>query len=160
IALALVGIILASRTPNHGGSSNPNAASGVGFGLLAALGFGGFFVLLHEASTKDVLWATVIQRLTGTLVAVAFAVIARPPVAVGWTRAPRLVLIGALDAGANVLYALSSTLGMVSLAAVLASLFPVVTVLLARVVLQERLVRVQAVGVASALAGVVCIALP
>jgi drug/metabolite transporter (DMT)-like permease len=160
IALALVGIVLASRTPTDSATSSSGAARGVGFGLLAALGFGGFFVLLHEASTRDVLWASVIQRLTGAIVAVAFAAIARPPLAVGWPRVPRLVLIGALDAGANVLYALSSTLGLVSLAAVLASLFPVVTVLLARVVLHERLVRLQAFGVVSALAGVVCIALP
>ena len=160
IALALVGIVLASLTPNDGATSSPTPVRGVGFGLLAALGFGGFFVLLHEASAKDVLWPSVIQRLTGSSVAVAFAVMARPPIAVGWARVPRLVLIGVLDAGANVLYALSSTLGMVSLAAVLASLFPVMTVLLARVVLQERLVRVQALGVASALAGVAFIALP
>jgi drug/metabolite transporter (DMT)-like permease len=64
-----------------------------------------------------------------------------------------------LDALANVLYAFASTTGLVSLAAVLASLFPVVTVILARTVLKERLSRIQGTGVACALAGVACIAL-
>jgi drug/metabolite transporter (DMT)-like permease len=73
---------------------------------------------------------------------------------------PGLVIIGVLDTAANVLYASASVLGLVSLAAVLASLYPVVTVLLARVVLAERLSLSQGLGVLCALVGVGAIAAP
>jgi drug/metabolite transporter (DMT)-like permease len=81
-------------------------------------------------------------------------------VAVPRGRLPALGLVGVLDTTANLLYASASTAGVVSVAAVLASLYPVVTVMLARVVLHERLTRIQASGVASALVGVALIAMP
>ncbi|MDQ6670331.1 MAG: DMT family transporter, partial [Chloroflexota bacterium] len=158
IILALIGIVLASRaTAEPNGASRPMLGRGVGVALVAALGFGGFFVLLHEASLHDVLWATVVQRLTGLCVMLIATLVLRPSLAVGWSRLPSLVLIGALDTGANVLYAYASTLGLVSLAAVLASLFPVTTVMLAWAVLHERLSPAQAIGVVCALAGVALI---
>jgi drug/metabolite transporter (DMT)-like permease len=158
IALALVGIMLASRAAGEPRSaSRPMLARGVGLALVAALGFGGFFVLLHAASVRDVLWATVVQRLTGLCIMLLATLMLRPSLKVGWSRLPSLVLVGALDTGANVLYAYASTLGLVSLAAVLASLFPVVTVILARIVLKERLSASQGSGVVCALAGVALI---
>jgi drug/metabolite transporter (DMT)-like permease len=96
--------------------------------------------------------------LTGVILVAAAALLLRPRLAVGWARLPGLFLIGVLDTSANVLYAYASTLGLVSLAAVLASLFPVVTVLLARFVLREQLSPSQGTGVVCALAGVACIA--
>jgi drug/metabolite transporter (DMT)-like permease len=161
MGLALVGIVLASRAADHvGESSSAKVARGVGFAVIAALGFGGFFVLIHQASAYDVLWAGTIQRLTGVCIMLAIVVVQRPGLAFGWRRLPSLLVVGALDTGANVLYALASTNGLVSLAAVLASLFPVVTVILARFVLRERPSASQNVGVVLALAGVVFIALP
>jgi drug/metabolite transporter (DMT)-like permease len=68
-----------------------------------------------------------------------------------------LLAIGALDISANALFAAASTEGLVSLVAVLASLYPVVTILLARVVLGEHVRRVQQAGIASVLAGVALI---
>jgi drug/metabolite transporter (DMT)-like permease len=159
MGLALVGIVLASRATDRtdsGGSST--VARGVGFAAIAALGFGGFFVLIHQASTYDVLWAGTIQRLTGLCIMLVVVLTQRPSLAVGWPRVPGLVAIGVLDTGANVLYAFASTSGLVSLAAVLASLFPVVTVTLARFVVHERLSASQGTGVVLALAGVAFIA--
>jgi drug/metabolite transporter (DMT)-like permease len=72
--------------------------------------------------------------------------------------APALILVGCLDQLANVLYGFASTLGLVSLSAVLASLYPMVTVILARLVLDERISRVQKSGVALALTGVALVA--
>jgi drug/metabolite transporter (DMT)-like permease len=159
IVLALIGIVLASRTRSS--DSSPGAVGpGVGLALLAALGFGGFFVLLHQASARDVIWATTIQRLTGVTVIGLLAAIWRPDLRAARGRAPALIASGTLDTLANVLYASASQFGLVSLAAVLASLFPVVTVLLARVVLNERMSRSQAGGVVSALVGVALIAFP
>jgi drug/metabolite transporter (DMT)-like permease len=161
IVLALVGIVLASLVTSDeaSGKKHGRLATDAGYGLLAAVGFGGFFVLLHEASVQDVFWATTIQRLTGMCLLAVIVLVMRSPVAIGWLRLSRLVIVGVLDATANVLYAFASTTGLVSLAAVLASLFPVMTVILARIVLHERLSRLQGTGVVCALAGVACIAM-
>jgi drug/metabolite transporter (DMT)-like permease len=162
VVLALIGTVLASRASDAAelGSDGPRLARGVGFALLAALGFGGFFVLLHEASAaSDVLWAGAIQRLTGVCITLAIVLVRRTSLRIGRDRLPSLGLIGVLDTTANVLYGYASTTGLVSLAAMLASLFPVVTVLLARIVLRERMSRTQGTGVVVALAGVACIAL-
>jgi drug/metabolite transporter (DMT)-like permease len=67
VVLALIGIILASRAPEDDASKGGRRglARGVGLAIVAALGFGGYFVLLHEASTRDVFRASVVQSLTG-----------------------------------------------------------------------------------------------
>ncbi len=159
MALALVGIVLASRASNASGSSSQKLASGVGFAALAALGFGGFFVLIHQASTYDVLWAGAIQRLTGVCIMMVVVLALRPSLKIGWPRVPALLVVGVLDTSANVLYGAASTMGMVSVSAVLASLYPVMTVVLARFVLRERLSPSQGTGVVCALAGVAFIAM-
>jgi drug/metabolite transporter (DMT)-like permease len=160
MGLALVGIVLASRAADDGDNSGSSRlARGVGFAALAALGFGGFFVLIHQASTYDVLWAGTIQRLTGVCIMLVVGLVIRPSLKVGWPRIPALLVIGVLDTGANVLYGAASTMGLVSVSAVLASLYPVMTVVLARFVLRERLSPSQGTGVVCALAGVACIAM-
>jgi drug/metabolite transporter (DMT)-like permease len=159
MGLVLVGVVLASRATEASGSGEGKLASGVGFAALAAVGFGGFFVLIHQASTYDVLWAGTIQRLTGVCIMLIVVLALRPGLKVGWSRVPGLLVIGTLDTGANVLYGAASTMGLVSVSAVLASLFPVMTVVLARFVLRERLSPSQGTGVVCALAGVACIAI-
>jgi drug/metabolite transporter (DMT)-like permease len=159
IVLALLGVVLASRSAGDpSDEAKTRIGRGVSYAFLAALGFGGFFVLLHEASARDVLWAAEIQRATGVCIVLAIVVIRRTPLRVPRDRLPALVAVGVLDTTANVLYGFASVAGLVSLAAMLASLFPVVTVLLARLVLSERMSLSQGTGVAFALAGVACIA--
>ncbi|MCA1646278.1 MAG: EamA family transporter [Chloroflexi bacterium] len=109
MGLALLGIVLASRAaggPDSSGSAR--LARGVGFAVVGALGFGGFFVLIHQASTYDVLWAGTIQRLTGVCIMLVIVLVQRPSLAVGWPRLPGLAVIGTLDTAANVLYGLAS----------------------------------------------------
>ena len=156
--LGLLGIVAASRTGREQAHLGPAATAGIGFALLAALGFGGFFILLHEASTSDVLWAVSLQRLTGSCVLALVLLVRRPAWEPNWRDAPPLLLVGALDQAANGLYGLASTVGLVSLSAVLASLYPVVTIVLARLVLRERVSPIQQTGVALALAGVALVA--
>jgi drug/metabolite transporter (DMT)-like permease len=158
MACALLGVIVASRTGDAQAHLGPDARRGVSFALLAAAGFGGFFILLHEASTSDVLWAVSIQRATGAIATALIVVARRPPFPITWSDAPTLLLVGSLDQAANVLYGLASTVGLVSLAAVLASLYPMVTVVLARLILNERISGVQKSGVAIALTGVALVA--
>ena len=158
MACALCGVIVTSRTGEEQAHPGRNPKIGIGFAFLAALGFGGFFILLHEASAHDVFWAVSIQRATGALVMGLLVAVRRPRFLFRPSDAPWLIAVGALDQAANILYALASTVGLVSLSAVLASLYPVGTVILARVVLKERISRVQTSGVALAMTGVALVA--
>jgi drug/metabolite transporter (DMT)-like permease len=156
VGLALAGVVLAARGPRGGGQPRA-AATGAGLALLAALAFGLLLVALDAASEGDPLWATATQRTTSfSLFAVAWALV-RPELPAGTSALGVLVLIGILDMAGNALFATASTRSLLSLAAVLAQLYPVVTVVLARFVLHERITRPQRVGVAAAFAGVALI---
>ncbi|MEX2210907.1 MAG: DMT family transporter [Gaiellaceae bacterium] len=159
VALALVGVVLASREAEEGARRGSRVAAGFGFALVAALGFGFFFVAADAASEggASVLWITLVLRAASSTLVLAAAFAVRP-------RLPRdpatlgvLLLVGALDMGANVAFAAASTRGLVSVVSVLSSLYPVVVVLLARTVLKERIARAQQAGVVLALAGVALI---
>lgn len=157
MAAAFVGVILASRSPDSGNGASPRQA--LGLAALAALGFGGFFVAM-DASVESAgpFWALLAARATAATVLVAALLCLRPRLGFDRSALPSLALIGLLDVAANASFALGSDTGLLSVVSVLASLYPVATVLLARVMLGERLVRAQAVGVVVALAGVALIA--
>jgi drug/metabolite transporter (DMT)-like permease len=157
IALALAGVALASREEADESETSGRMATGVGLALGSALGFGTFFVLLDLAAEHDVPWAMLASRGTSVALIAAIALTLRPSLSGVPAVAGLLVLIGVLDVGANGMFALASTLGLVSLVAVLSSLYPIVTVAAARFVLHERVARLQAAGVALALLGVVLI---
>jgi drug/metabolite transporter (DMT)-like permease len=114
-------------------------------------------VALGAASEGDALWGTLSMRITSVSALVVATLIVRPSFCLGNGALPALVLVGVLDTAGNALFAVASTKSLLSLAAVLAQLYPVVTVLLARVVLGERISRRQQVGVATVFAGVVLI---
>src|SRR5690606_41604057 len=122
--------------------------------------FGVFFVLLKAAGDGTGLWPIVAARVGNlAVIAVALLVLAfrgggLGPRLSGWTLIGLALLSGTLDAGANVLYFLAAHGGMLSLAAVLTSLYPAITVLLARIAYTERPRAVQQVGMAVAVAGV------
>jgi drug/metabolite transporter (DMT)-like permease len=150
---AFAGVILASfeRRPQA-----TRVAAGAGWAVIAMLAFGAYYIPMHAASHGDFLWAAFVFRLTSTtLIACAWLVL-RPRRA---RRAdlPVLASIGVLDTGGNVFFAAASSRGLVSVVSVLASLYPVVTVLLARAVLHERVHRSQELGIALALGGIVLI---
>ena len=150
ILLALGGVALASREPAERGGG---PAAGIGLALLAAVGFGLYFVLIDRAADASVPYAVATARATSLVLAVAAALIVgaslRPP----RTQLPALVAVGLCDVGANVLFALATTRGFLSIISVLSSLYPIVTVALAAVVLHERIAPSQRLGVAGALAG-------
>jgi drug/metabolite transporter (DMT)-like permease len=150
IAAALGGVFLASREPGRGN----RVAAGVGLALLAAIGFGGYFPPMHAAGNADFWWASLIFRMTSTSVILAAVAIRRPSLAVARIQVPLIALIGVGDMLGNFLFAAASTSGLVSITSVLASLYPIVTVLLARLVLKERVARSQEVGIVLTLAGV------
>jgi drug/metabolite transporter (DMT)-like permease len=157
VVVALVGVVLASREPREGGAP-ARVATGVGFALLSALGFGCFFVGVDAGSEDDLWWALLFVRGTSFGALLLAALVLRPPLAVERADVSALLAMGLLDVTANGLFAAAANEGLVSVVAVVGSLYPVVTILLARAVLHERVQRVQQVGVVTALCGVVFIA--
>ena len=153
IAASLVGVFLAAREP---GQTN-RIAAGVGLALVAAIGFGGYFPPMHAAGNADFWWASLIFRMTSTTVILAVVAVRRPSLRMPAVEVPLLALIGTGDMLGNLLFAAASTSGLVSITSVLASLYPIVTVLLARIVLNERVARSQEAGIVLTLAGVVFI---
>jgi drug/metabolite transporter (DMT)-like permease len=149
VALALTGVVLVSREPGAAGG----LAAGAPLALVAAIGFGSYFVLMDRASAEDAYWAVVVARAASSTLALSAAA-ARHSLRVPAREVPVLVAIGLFDVGANLALALALNEGFVSLVSVLASLYPVVTILLAVVMLRERPARSQAVGGAVALTGV------
>lgn len=152
MGLALGGAVLAAKAPGE------VVSRGVGLAVVAALGFGTFFALLAEASAESSLWALAGVRMGSAPLALAIALAVR----VDWrTLRPVAWLVaacGTLDLVANLLFAEATRGDLVSVVAVLGSLYPVVTVVLATILLRERLSRLQGAGAVVALAGVALIA--
>ena len=125
--------------------------------LLAGIGFGSYFVLMHEAtSTGATIWPMVASRSGGTILITAYMLITRASWKVEDTSAwPMITINGILDISGNVFFILAGQSGRMDVAAVLSSLFPGATVMLAWIFLKERLTRNQWIGIASALAAIV-----
>lgn len=157
IALAVTGIALASREAGDRPGEENVVATGVGLALLAAIGFGCFFVAMDAASTDDPLWPTLVLRITSTSLVLTAALVVRPVFPRAGADIAPLLAVGVLDMAASAFYAAASTRGLVSVVAVLASLYPVATVALALGFLRERISLSQTAGIVLALAGVVLI---
>lgn len=152
MVVALAGAALAARAPG------PASRRGVGLAVVAALGFGGFFSLLAVGAATSPAWAIVAARGTSVPLGLIALVVAGTSLAMARRTLVFVILSGCLDVSANLLFAAGSQRGAVSVVAVLGSLYPVTTVLLAATILHERLGRLQAAGAAIALGGVILIA--
>jgi drug/metabolite transporter (DMT)-like permease len=153
MVVAVTGCFLAARAPSQGAAIR---RSGVLFALGAALLIGGGLVGLDHAADHDVLWGLELSRVAVVVLAGGLALALLGPRRVGGEARPLapLALLGALDVGANGLFAWASTLGLLSVVSVLGSVYPVMTVLLARIVLKERMTPTQGAGVAAAFGGI------
>jgi uncharacterized membrane protein len=156
IALALAGVVLVSRT-RAGRPPGARFARGAGLGLMAALGFGLFFVSFDAAATDDPYWATLLLRLGTTALVALAALRVRPLLSVTRRDLLLLVCVGVFDLGGNTLLAVATTHGVIGVVSVLSSLYPVTTIALARIVLGERIAPAQGLGGAAALVGVALI---
>ncbi|MET7774888.1 DMT family transporter [Streptomyces mirabilis] len=164
IAIAVVGVVLAGGPQWRGA---PVQRQAVLLTLIAALGFGTVFVLIAEASSSvtGLFLALFVQRLTNVatggaalLVSVRRGAAALPEGGFPWRSLPALAFVGLADVAANGTYSVAAQHGPVTVAAVLASLYPVVTALAARGFLSERLRGIQAAGAGLALVGTVLLA--
>lgn len=153
IALALAGVVLTAWEPDRGRRGRGRAALGAGLAVIAAIAFGSSQVGLEAASDADPYWGTLVVRLTSCAAVAALLLALRHRPRAGRSVLPSLALIGVLDIGATVLFAVATTRGLFSVAAVLSSLYPLVVALLARLVLRERLAPAQRLGAGGAVAG-------
>ena len=150
ILFALAGVGVASREPSHKGGGR---ASGIGLALVAALAFGLYFVFADRAADESVPYAVATARGVSLLLALVAALIVGAALRPGRASLPALAVVGLCDVGANMLFSLATTRGFLSVVSVLAALYPVATVVLAAVVLHERVSATQRLGVAGALLG-------
>ncbi|MCW3047426.1 MAG: family transporter [Solirubrobacterales bacterium] len=154
LVVTVAGVILASREQHDGDAGR--AAAGrlsIGLALLSAVGFGTYFSLADVAADGSVLWLLLLARVVVLPVMAGAVLISRPPLP---SRGDLATLAGAglLDIVATGLYGVANTKGALSIVSVVGALYPVTTVLLARMVLSERLRPIQAAGIGAAFAGV------
>jgi drug/metabolite transporter (DMT)-like permease len=130
----------------------------LGLPLLAGLGFGLFLIIVDHASQRSVLWPLVTARLSSLSLLTPLVLVGRRGTLPTVRELPLIALVGLFDSGGNAFYALAAQAGRLDVAATLGSLYPVTTVLLARLVLRERMARRQWLGAAAALVAVTLIA--
>jgi drug/metabolite transporter (DMT)-like permease len=151
-AFATAGLWLITRTEDGG------RPEGVGLAVLAGIGFAGFYLCLHQAGDGSVFWIATLSRTGGLIITALIVLVQRnfrdiTPAGLGLG-----VLTGCIDSLGTILYVRASQVGRLDEAVVIASLYPAVTVLLARFVLKERFTRWRFVGLLAALAAVPMIA--
>jgi drug/metabolite transporter (DMT)-like permease len=152
-ALALISIWLIAMP-----SGDLGRPKGIELALLAGVGFSGFLVCIRMAGQVSKFWPLVGARIGSLVLMTAFILITRvdwKPQRGAW---PSLVSCGVFDSLGNFLFVYAATRGRLDVAAVLSSLYPASTLILARVILKERIARLQAFGIALALASVALIA--
>jgi len=157
-ALAAVGLVSAGSGPRT--KRTQFLPPGVAEALFAGIGFGAYFIALAQTRADAGMVPLFAARATSVVLLVAGGLIFGGAANVRLAR-PAFVLVvlcGALDVSANVLYVLAAHHGLLALVAVLTSLYPAATVALAAAVLRERLARLQWIGVALALGGAAAIA--
>ena len=165
IALILVAIVLVGYHPEGSSAQRPTARS-LGFGLFAGLGIGAVLVSLHSAPATDGVGAILLMRVVNAMIlgAVLAGILVREKgrvsdfADIGVSMWFTIFATGFLDATANVLFVFASRIGSLTVVSVLTSLYPLGTILLARIVLKEKLSANQNIGVALALLASVMLA--
>jgi drug/metabolite transporter (DMT)-like permease len=160
IALAGCGVVLAAReAPGEDGGARRNSRRSIVLALVAAVGFGSFFAGVDRAEeSAGVVWVLLMARLPDVAILTLLVLVRRPPLPGDRGSLAPLLVIGVFDLLANVMFTAAAGLGLLSVVGVLGSLYPAVTVVLARVLLHERPTAVQDAGVMVVLAGVLAIA--
>jgi len=160
MVLACCGVVLAARAaPTTDAEARRTGRTAVALALVAAIGFGSFFAGIDRAEqTADVAWVLLAARVADMVVLLAAAAVVRPRIPTAAGALAAVAAVGFFDLLANFLFVIATGRGLLSVVGVLSSLYPAVTVLLARFILHERLSRAQGAGVIITLTGVVALA--
>jgi len=156
IAVGIGAVILVSRT-NEDHPHGKIALRVLALAFVSGIGFGFYFVFLARAGQHSGLWPLVVSRFASALLIIPIAQQRRAASAIRRRLLAVVALAGACDAGANMCFLLAARHGLLSLAGVLTSLYPAVTVMLAVGLLHEHTSRVQRVGLALAATSIVLI---
>jgi drug/metabolite transporter (DMT)-like permease len=156
VAIGLSAVILVSRQPAEAPQGRVTRRV-IALAVASGVGFGGYFVFLARAGESTGLWPLLVSRIASALLIIPLAVRAGEVTAVRGRLLVLCVVAGALDAAANLFFLLAARQGLLSLAAVITSLYPAATVALAVVVLHERPSRSQQVGLGLAAVAIVLI---
>ncbi len=153
-ALAILGVVLLSRPANQKGT-----ATGVGLALVAGIGIAGFFILIAQTSRGTVFWPLVMARATAILIVLIYSLTRQQFVVPPLKSLPYIAICGGMNALGNVFFLLAGHLGRLDITAVLGSLSPVITVIMALIFLRERFTRMQSAGALLALVAIPLIAM-
>ena len=151
--IALISIWLISRTDQN----SKFQLGGLKLPIFAGIGFGLFFILIERVSDNAIWWPLVSARITSICLVLVAAVLTQKLNAPNAYQLPIIALAGIFDTGGNVFYALATRFGRLDIAAILSSLYPAVTVVLAWIILKERLTLYQWLGVVMVLSAVLLI---
>jgi drug/metabolite transporter (DMT)-like permease len=151
--LAGIGVWLISRT--EGDAGHPE---GLGLAVMAGIGFAGFYLCVHQAGSASALWIAWSSRCASLVVTSVFVVLGRQVRALAAPVLGIAVFTGCLDVTGSALFIRAAQSGRLDTAVVLSSLYPAVTVVLARIFLHEHFSRGRTVGMLAALAAVPMIA--
>ena len=148
-AVALAAVWMISQTST--GQSHLTRLADLRLPLLAGLCFGMYFIIIHQVTQTSLLWPMIASRSAGTLTVFVFMLARRDswrPERSAW---PLIMLNGTLDVAGNAFYILAGQGGRLDVAAVLSSLYPGATVILAWLILKERTTGLQKAGILAAL---------
>jgi drug/metabolite transporter (DMT)-like permease len=157
LAAIVAGVVLASREQHDDAAAAAAGRKAIGLALLSAVGFGGFFALTDAPADPSVPWTLVLARSAALPFVLAIVAWRRPALPSG-RFALGVAGVGCIDLLATSLIAIANTKGDLSVVSVLGGMYPVATVLLAAVVLHERVRPPQLAGIALALGGVAAVA--
>jgi drug/metabolite transporter (DMT)-like permease len=152
IALAVVAVVLVSRVADAS-----SGRSGIELAILAGVGLGTFSIVISRVDERLVFGPLVVVRLVELALVAAVVAVLRGSVRVPRSMLPAVALIGVLDMAGIAGFMLAEASGALAVAAVLTSMYPVTTVVLAAVLLHEPVTRHHAVGIAAAAAAIVLI---
>ncbi len=165
LTLTVAGVVCASRSapttllgPNAGSGSPRIRLGSIALALLAAVGFGSYFVFAHAGARGGVLWLVGLSHIAAVPLVIGLWAAGQRTLPVRRRDGLLLAGLGLLDLSATTLYGVATRDGALALVAVAGSLYPVVTVLMARAVLRERVLALQGVGIVAALGGVLLLA--
>ncbi len=154
-AVALLSIWLLSRPERLG-----TRPAGLGVAVAAGVCFGSFFITLDQVSKASMFWPLIAGRAAAVTVMLLFVLLTKRAVPLRSSPWGLFLLAGILDVGGNVVFLLAIQNGRLDVASVLASLYPAITAVLARVTIKEALTRLQILGVTAAMLAIVLITLP